>query len=182
MKQVELIRNEKEILEMTEIRSNPFVTDFILGFVDKKEGNVYLLFKFLSGGNLQHMKMRLIKEQQVKFYLSEILSGLNLLHESNIIYRDLKSSNIMIDSEGHLKIIDFGFAKKLKNSKDRTYTRCGTLQYMAPEMINSKNLGYSFTTDIWAFGVLMCELFGFFPFKKNEDPMKMYEIILTAKI
>ena len=117
----------------------------------------------------------MVKESQAQFYLSELIVCLDLLHAQNIIYRDLKLTNIMLDSDGHLKLIDLGFAKALKHPKDRTFTRCGTLLYMAPEMINSESMGYSFSTDIWAFGIVMCELFGFFPFRSHENPIKMYE-------
>lgn len=73
--------------------------------------------------------------------------ALKCLHENNIIYRDLKSENILIDSEGHIKLIDFGFAKFLNTSK--AHSICGTLDYMAPEILKEK--GYDFSSDWWSF-------------------------------
>ena len=76
----------------------------------------------------------------MKFYAAEIIVALELLHKQNIIYRDLKPENVMIDKEGHIKLIDFGFAKKLHQSnKFRTYTNCGTLGYTSPELLLNTN-------------------------------------------
>lgn len=72
----------------------------------------------------------------VTFYCAEILVALSTLHSNNIVYRDLKPDNIMIDNQGHIKLIDFGFSKSLGQNNDaRTYTNCGTLGYTAPEVI-----------------------------------------------
>ena len=85
----------------------------------------------------------------------------------------------MIDMEGHIKIIDFGFAKKLtnQNSKNfRTYTNCGTIGYTAPEILTGVSAGYSFPVDIWSFGILMAELLcGSLPFAETADPMRIQE-------
>lgn len=81
------------------------------------------------------------------------------MHKANIIYRDLKPENVVIDKDGHIKLIDFGFAKKLSknsNGEFRTFTNCGTLGYTAPEIIIGH--GYSFAADIWSYGILLCEL------------------------
>jgi serine/threonine protein kinase len=87
----------------------------------------------------------------------------------NILYRDMKPENILIDKEGHIKLIDFGFAKKLHSiHKDRTYTNCGTPGYAAPEVMLGS--GYSYKADIWSFGILICEMMGgFTPFKEKEE-------------
>lgn len=76
----------------------------------------------------------------------------------NIIYRDLKPENVMIDKDGHIKLIDFGFAKKLSQTKNRTLTNCGTLGYSAPEVLMGVSQGYSYPVDIWSYGILLCEL------------------------
>ncbi len=78
------------------------------------------------------------------FYAAEILIALQVLQQKSIIYRDLKPDNVMIDSNGHIKLIDFGFAKILEQKNDmRTYTNCGTIGYTAPEVIAGQT-GYSF--------------------------------------
>lgn len=86
------------------------------------------------------------------------------LHIRNIIYRDLKPENVMVEADGYLRLIDMGTAKQLKqNSGFRTFTIIGTPHYMAPEVMQGK--GYSFSVDIWSLGVLLYEFFcGHLPF------------------
>jgi serine/threonine protein kinase len=97
---------------------------------------------------------------------------LEFLHErEGVVYRDLKPENILIDAEGHLKLVDFGFAKRIHDRE--TYTLCGTPEYLAPEVIRNK--GHSTAVDWWAFGILIYEfLVGQPPFW-DQSPMKIYE-------
>lgn len=92
-----------------------------------------------------------------------------------IIYRDVKLENILIDTEGHIKLVDFGFAKLLEDDK-KTYTNCGTPQYMAPEVV--EKLGHNKQADIWALGVLLCEMIGGFTPFQDSNPKKIYENII----
>ena len=98
------------------------------------------------------------------FYLAEVLIAIQQLHDRNIIYRDLKPENILLDRSGHIKLIDFGFAKQLSNIKrERARTNCGTPAYAAPEVTIGTD--YSYKADIWSFGILICEMLGgFTPF------------------
>jgi serine/threonine protein kinase len=91
----------------------------------------------------------------------------------NIIYRDLKPENILIDNAGHVKLIDFGFSKLLKNiKKDRARTICGTQGYNAPEVIMGH--GYNYKADIWSIGILICEMIGgYLPFSDENDDSSM---------
>jgi serine/threonine protein kinase len=79
----------------------------------------------------------------------------------------------MIDKDGHIKLIDFGFAKRLSSTnKHRTFTNCGTLGYTAPEVLMGTSEGYSFTADIWSYGILVAELIqGSLPYENKEDHM-----------
>jgi len=90
-------------------------------------------------------------EDDVKFYLAELALALDHLHGLGIVYRDLKPENILLDSDGHIKLTDFGLSKEALDSK--TYSFCGTVEYMAPEVVNRK--GHGTTADWWSFGVLM---------------------------
>ena len=81
------------------------------------------------------------------------------MHSNNVIYRDLKPENIVLSmrERGHIKLVDFGFAKKLPHSKAKTTTNCGTPAYIAPEILRGFD-GYSFECDVWSFGILMVEI------------------------
>jgi len=117
-----------------------------------------MLFDFISGGELFS---RLRKEGRFSydvtlFYSSEILMAIKFLHEKGIVYRDLKPENLLIDKDGHICLTDFGFAKELPT--DRTYTLCGTPEYLAPEIIKGAKVGYGKSVDWWALGVLIFEM------------------------
>ncbi|KAG1637024.1 hypothetical protein G6F45_000850 [Rhizopus arrhizus] len=117
-----------------------------------------------------------LEEQTAKFYAAEVLLAICHLHEQNIIYRDLKPENILLDARGHIKLTDFGFAKSVP---DITWTLCGTPDYLAPEIIQSK--GYGKAVDYWALGVLIYEMLsGVAPFY-DENQFRLYEKIITCK-
>jgi cGMP-dependent protein kinase len=101
------------------------------------------------------------------------------LHERDIIYRDLKPENVMIDEEGYPKLIDFGIAKIVQG---RTYTVVGTPHYMAPEVIVGK--GYSLAADYWSIGIMIYEFAcGGVPFgEEEEDPYIIYEKVIERKL
>jgi protein kinase A len=105
-----------------------------------------------------------------------IFSVFEYLHSKDIVYRDLKPENIMIGDDGYLKLIDFGFAKIVKT---RTYTICGTPEYIAPEILLNK--GHGKPVDWWTFGILVYEMHaGHAPFT-DDDPMNIYKMIINTK-
>lgn len=96
------------------------------------------------------------RKKWVSFYTAELLVILEWLHKQKIVYRDLKPDNVMLDVDGHVKLIDFGFAKKI-GQKDKTFTNCGTIGYVAPEVLQGQS-GYSYPADLWSLGILITEL------------------------
>lgn len=110
-----------------------------------------MLFEYVCGGELFSYLRNAgrFTASSGNFYATEIVSALEYLHSKFVVYRDLKPENLLLDKEGHLKITDFGFAKKLT---DRTWTLCGTPEYLAPEIIQSK--GHNKAVDWWALGTL----------------------------
>jgi serine/threonine protein kinase len=122
----------------------------------------------------------------VKFYAANVILAFKHLHSKGIAYRDLKPENLLINSNGYLKMIDFGFAKKfpfMKNDvkQDKTYTLCGTPEYLAPEIVMSK--GYDKGVDYWALGCLIYELFlARTPFQADFTTKIFQNIIAADKV
>ncbi|KAG0010878.1 camp-dependent protein kinase catalytic subunit, partial [Podila clonocystis] len=117
-------------------------------------------------------------EHVARFYTCEVLLALEYLHSHAVIYRDLKPENLLLDSMGHIKITDFGFAKHVP--QNMTWTLCGTPDYLAPEIIQSK--GYGKAVDWWSMGVLMFEMCAGFPPFFDEDHIKLYGKIMAGKV
>lgn len=94
----------------------------------------------------------LLDNEQSQFYIGSMLLAIEYLHKLNIVYRDIKPENIMIDEKGYLKLIDMGTAKilKAKNGINKTFTLLGTPHYMAPEILKGK--GYGLPVDLWSIG------------------------------
>jgi protein kinase X len=139
----------------------------------------YILMEYVAGGELfTYLRSVLfLKNAHAKFYAAQVVNMIEYLHSKSIVYRDLKPENILIDNRGYLKLTDFGLAKIIV---DRTYTVCGTPEYLAPEILLQK--GHGLAVDWWCLGVLIYELMvGVDPFSE-EDPMMMYENILFGKI
>jgi len=173
LKQVEHVKNEKNILKDI---SHPFLIS--LSWSWKDPSFLYLLFPYICGGELfSYLRMAgRFPPTTCLFYSAEIVSALEYLHSLSIAYRDLKPENILLDREGHIVITDFGFSKKVT---DRTWTLCGTPEYLAPEIIQSK--GHNKAVDWWALGILIYEMLAGYPPFCDENPICIYEKILTGK-
>jgi serine/threonine protein kinase len=175
-KQVDHVYSEFNILS---VLNHPFIVQLVgLNFDDPKY--LYFIIEYVQGGEL----FTLLRTrgsfplEQAKFYTAHIITIFEYLHGKNIIYRDLKPENILINKNGYLKLTDFGFAKYLDNEK--TYTLCGTPEYLAPEIILNK--GHGKPVDWWTMGILLYEmLVGIDPFS-DDDPMKTYQKIIKGKI
>ncbi|GAB6019954.1 cAMP-dependent protein kinase [Chamberlinius hualienensis] len=174
LKQVEHVRNEKSILAQID---HPFVIKMYWTHHDRKF--LYMLFEYVNGGELFTYLRNAgrFSNSASNFYAAEIVSVLDYLHQRAIVYRDLKPENLLLDHQGHLKITDFGFAKVLH---DRTWTLCGTPEYLAPEIIQSK--GHNKAVDWWALGILIYEMLAGYPPFFDENPFGIYEKILAGHI
>ena len=140
-----------------------------------------MLMEYVSGGELfgYLRNVQRIPTKHARMYLAELVLALEYLHENNIVYRDLKPENILIDANGYLKMTDFGFAKKLKPD-EKTFTLCGTPEYLAPEIIQGQ--GHSYTVDWWALGILLFEMLaGSAPFV-DSSAFGIYQRILQGRI
>ena len=140
--------------------------------------NVYIIQELCRNKSLADLldKRGYLSEFEVQSYMFQLIQGLKYLHDKNIIHRDLKPSNLFLDEQLELKIGDFGLIAKLEKSKDRRKTTCGTIYYMAPEVIKPGDKGYSFEVDIWSVGVIMYKLLtGKYPFNDDSNDNKIIE-------
>ena len=148
-KKPHLVKNERDI--WTHVKS-PFVINIKKAFQDPE--NLYLVSEYAPGKDLYYHwnNMKPFSLNLTRFYIVELILALEDLHQKNIIHRDIKLENILLDSEGHIKLTDFGFSKFL-NDDDKTFTLAGTPAYMAPEVYYKK--GHDKTADWWSVGILM---------------------------
>lgn len=174
LRQVEHVNTERYILSRV---FHPFVVDLHATFQDSL--NVYMLMSFVPGGELfTHLRRaQRFTPDVTRFYLATIILALKFLHSYNIVYRDLKPENLLLDSRGYLCLTDFGFAKIVD---DRTWTLCGTPEYLAPEII--QNDGHGKAADWWACGVICYEMLVGYPPFFDESPYGIYEKILSGHI
>lgn len=175
-KQVDHVYSEFNILSGLK---HPFIVQ-LLGYNFEDPKYIYFIMEYIQGGELFSLLRTkgTFPVSQTKFYIAHIITIFEYLHSKNIVYRDLKPENILINKNGYLKLTDFGFAKILENEK--TYTLCGTPEYLAPEIILNK--GHGKAVDWWTLGILLYEmLVGIDPFS-DDDPMKTYQKILKGKI
>ncbi|XP_042567325.1 ribosomal protein S6 kinase alpha-6 [Cyprinus carpio] len=160
--------------------NHPFIVKLHYAF--QTEGKLYLILDFLRGGDVftRLSKEVMFTEEDVKFYLAELALALDHLHNLGIVYRDLKPENILLDEAGHIKLTDFGLSKESVDQDKKAYSFCGTVEYMAPEVVNRR--GHTQSADWWSLGVLMFEMLtGTLPFQ-GKDRNETMNMILKAKL
>ncbi len=166
--------SEKDILMTID---NPFIVKFVLPL--KTSDYFLLVLEYVQGIDMgEYIKQKVTKYnyEELKFYAASILIALNYLNSKNIIHRDIKPKNIMINSDGYIKLIDFGDSKRISNF---TYTVIGTPHYIAPEVLS--NQGYYMSADYWSAGITLYYLFyGILPFGNDlTDPMDIYNEVIN---
>jgi len=173
-RQQDHIMSEKRIMSEANC---PFIVRLYKTFKDKKY--LYMLLEVCLGGELWTIlrDRGSFDDTTTRFYVSCVIEAFSYLHFKGIVYRDLKPENLLLDGKGYCKLVDFGFAKKIGFGR-KTWTFCGTPEYVAPEIILNK--GHDFAADYWSLGILMYELLTGSPPFSGSDPMKTYNIILKG--
>merc|ERR1712106_719406 len=154
---------------------HPFLCHLFCTF--QTDSHLFFVMEYLNGGDLMfHIQQQgRFDTERARFYSAEIVCALRFLHKKGIVYRDLKLDNLLLDYEGHIRIVDFGMCK-LQVYLDKTAdTFCGTPDYMAPEII--KGMKYTHSVDWWSFGVLLYEmLIGQSPFNGCDEDELFWSI------
>ncbi|XP_048580681.1 protein kinase C iota type isoform X3 [Nematostella vectensis] len=151
---IDWVQTEKHVFEQAS--NHPFLVGLHSCF--QTSSRLFFVIEYVSGGDLMyHMqRQRRLPEDHARFYSAEICCALNFLHEKGVIYRDLKLDNVLLDSDGHIKLTDYGMCKEGIRPGDVTSTFCGTPNYIAPEILRGED--YGFSVDWWALGVLLYEM------------------------
>lgn len=153
--EAESVKSEKRVFLVASREKHPFFLNLHCCF--QTENRIYFVMEYVSGGDLMwHIQKNRFNARRAKFYACQVLLALKYFHDHGIVYRDLKLDNILLTTQGHIKLGDYGLCKENMYYGNTTSTFCGTPEFMAPEIIASKPYGRS--VDWWAFGVLMFQM------------------------
>ncbi|KAF4552203.1 Serine/threonine-protein kinase psk1-like protein [Elsinoe fawcettii] len=176
---VEQTRTERSILES--VNRHPFVVKLFYAFQDQEK--LYLILEYAQGGELfTHLAMeRMFPEDTAAFYMAELVLALEHLHTNvRVVYRDLKPENCLLDTEGHLLLTDFGLSKVAVDDDDHCNSVLGTIEYMAPEVIQGIN--YGMAVDWWSLGAIGFDMLTGAPPFAGGNNAKIQQNILKQKL
>jgi len=175
--EVEHILSERNVLIKN---TSPFLVSLKFSFQTPEK--LYLILDYVNGGELFYhlQKVTSFNEERAKFYTAELTLALGHLHKYNIIYRDLKPENVLLDGTGHIALTDFGLCKENVSFNETTNTFCGTAEYLAPEVLERK--GYGKAVDWWSLGILFYEMTTGLPPFYSENINTMYKKIMQNQI
>uniref|UniRef100_A0A8D0BHH6 protein kinase C n=1 Tax=Salvator merianae TaxID=96440 RepID=A0A8D0BHH6_SALMN len=177
--EVESLMCEKRIFEIVTQAQHPFLVNLFACFQTPQ--HVCFVMEYTAGGDLMmHIHTDVFTEPRATFYAACVVLGLQFLHEHKIVYRDLKLDNLLLDTEGFVKIADFGLCKEGMGYADRTSTFCGTPEFLAPEVLTDTS--YTRAVDWWGLGVLVYEmLVGESPFP-GDDEEEVFDSIVNDEV
>nr|XP_047133739.1 serine/threonine-protein kinase N2-like isoform X2 [Hydra vulgaris] len=177
--EVDSLMSEKRIFETANSVRHPFLVNLFSCFQTKD--HVCFVMEYAPGGDLMmHIHEEVFSEPRTIFYSGCVILGLQYLHEHDIVYRDLKLDNLLLDAEGYVKIADFGLCKEGMGFGQKTGTFCGTPEFLAPEVLTETS--YTRAVDWWGLGVLIFEmLVGESPFP-GDDEEEVFDSIVNDEV
>uniref|UniRef100_A0A8C7P2W3 Protein kinase C n=1 Tax=Oncorhynchus mykiss TaxID=8022 RepID=A0A8C7P2W3_ONCMY len=177
--EVESLMCEKRIFETVNVSHHPFLVNLFACFQTPE--HVCFVMEYTAGGDLMmHIHADVFTEPRAVFYSACVVLGLQFLHDHKIVYRDLKLDNLLLDTDGYVKIADFGLCKEGMGYGDRTSTFCGTPEFLAPEVLTDTS--YTRAVDWWGLGVLVYEmLVGESPFP-GDDEEEVFDSIVNDEV
>lgn len=176
--QVEHTRTERSVLGYVR---HPFIVGMNMAFQSKDK--LYIVLDYCAGGELFFHLGRVGKfpEPRARFYAAEIVLAISYVHSLDIIYRDLKPENVLLDAKGHIRLTDFGLSKEgISSSSSGANSFCGTPEYLAPEILNRQ--GHGRAVDWWSLGALLYEMITSLPPFYCQDRQRLFEKIRYSEL